>query len=349
MQYKWKTVEGDFSRTWRCTLLPGELRDGVSVPSNQGQGRTSIATFIPPQQRLRHAELHIFANSSPQPCVSNSHLYGYRAPNFASSHQGIPSHSSLSRSPRPSVSSPTGELRSQAGYTAVAQPGGASRPQAATGARVSIGGGPARERPTSASVIGYLAPFPAPLAQTTRSATSSLPRANEISSQNLVGPRRNRGPSDGVLTGATSLSASERRQPAPTSTPPAALESPPLAVIDGLMTCCILLAAGRLEYREAQSEPPASSGSPLAHIDQGTSDGPQLTMNQQSGLGVLSQIGLPRHILEVQRQLYESYMAVGSTSTLPVYQATEESPPGDGFRSIESQPLPPSYSVRGGE
>ena len=352
MQYKWKVVQGDISswggcKKWRCTLLSGDLKNGTSLPGNHGQGRNSIATFTPPQQHFKNAELHIFANLSQPP--RNPAFPPHECPPSVSTsmHSGIPSHSAGSHSPR--ISSSTRELqpRSRAEYTAVTHQGGQLRSRA-----VTAGGGPTRLRPpVSANMIGYTAPFPAPPTHTTRSATPSSPRANEFPSQNFVGRRRNRGPSDGVLTGAINLSASERRQPELIATPPVALEPPPLAVIDGLMICGILLAAGRLEYRDAQSEPPASSSPPLGPIDQGASDGPQLTTNEQRHLGISSQIGLPSHILGIQRQLYESYMAVESTLTLPTYQATEESSTGESFRSIETQPftLPPSYSVVGEE
>lgn len=349
MQYKWKIMQGDISgwggsKKWRCTLLSGDLKDGVSLPGNQGQGRNSIATFTPPQQHFRNAELQIFANVSQQPRIPD---FPYPVSLSAPMHPHIPSHFARSHTPRPCTSSSTQEFQPQSHveYTAVTHPGEQLRPRAMAVAGTRIGGESAGDRPpVSANVIGYTAPFPAAPAHTTRSATSSLPRANEFSSQNLVGPRRNRGPSDGVLTGAISPSASERRQSAFTATPPVALEPPPLALIDGLMICGILLAAGRLEYRDAQSEPPASSNSPLEPVDQGPLD-------QQGHLGISSQIGLPRHILGIQRQLYESYMEVGSTLTLPTYEATEESSAGESFRSIETQPstLPPSYSVVGGE
>ena len=354
MQYKWKPAEAEISgwspsKKWRCTLLSGDFRDGVSVPGKQGQGRTPIATFTPPQQRLRNAELQIFANLSQQPRSSVSLPHGYPVSRSASTQ---PSHLAHLHSPSPYILSPTQEPRPQnyAEYTTVAQLGGQSRPRATTGPSVSRGS--ARERsPVRAIGYGYTASFPGRPAQSIRSATSALPTANEPSSRNLVGPRRNRGPSDGVLTGAISPSASERRQPPPISTPPAALESPPLAVIDGLITCCILLAAGKLEYRGAQSEPPASPSSPSAPIDQRAQDGRQLTTNRQGALETVPQFGLPRPIVEVQRQLYERYMVAGSTSTLPIYEATEESSAAEGFRLSESQPpsLPPSYSAMGGE
>ena len=352
-------MQGDISswggsKKWRCTLLSGDLKDGVSSPGSQGQGRNSIATFTPPQQHFRNAELQIFANVSQQPLIPDFPPHEYPVSLSAPMHPEIPSHFSRSHTPRPCTSSSTQEFQPQshAEYTAVTHPGEQFRPRAVAVAGARIGRESASDRPpVSANVMGYTAPFPAPSAHTTRSATSSLPRANEFSSQNLVGPRRNRGPSDGVLTGAISPSASERRQPAFTATPPVALEPPPLALIDGLMICGILLAAGRLEYRDAQSEPPASSNSPLEPVDQGPLDWPQSATNQQGHLGISSQIGLPRHILGIQSQLYESYREVGSTSTLPTYEATEESSAGESFRSIENQPStqPPSYSVVDGE
>lgn len=348
IEYKWKAAEAEVSglspsKKWRCTMLSGDLRDGVSVLDGQGQRRIPIATFTPPQQR-RNAELQIFANLSQQPHSSVLLPHGYPISRSASTQPAIPSHFAPSHSP--------GQPRNYAENTAAARPGGQLWPRVTIRARVNIGRESAGERPPiGANDNGYTAPFPARPAHNIRSATSSLPRANESFSQNLVGPRRNRGPSDGILTGAISPSASERRRPEPISTPPAALESPRLAVIDGLMTCCILLAAGRLEYRSAQSEPPASFSSPSAPIDQRTQDGPQLPANRQGGLEIVSQIGLPRHILEVQRQLYESYMVAGSTSTLPIYEASEESSAAGDFRLIENQPssLPPSYSTMGGE
>jgi len=353
--YKWKVVEGDISgwsgsKKWRCTLLSGDPRDGPSLPGNQAQRRNSIATFTPPQQHFRNAELQIFANLPQPPRTPILPPHRYPVSPSASTHPAIPSHFARSHPSRPYTASSTRELqpRSHAEYTAVTHLGGQLRPRAVATTRVSIGGEPARDQPlVSANEIGYTASFPAPLAHTPRSGTPSLPRANEFSSQNLIGPRRNRGPSDGILTGAISPPASERRQPAPIASPSVALESPPLAMIDGLMICGILLAAGRLEYRGAQSEPPASSSSPSAPLDQGTLDGPPLTMSQQRDLGISSQFSLPRHILGIQRQLYESYMAVVSTSSLPTYEAIEESSAGVDFRSIENQPspLPPSYSV----
>lgn len=353
MQYRWKVVQGDVSswsgsKKWRCTLLSGDPKDGTSLPGNHGQWRNSIATFIPPQQQhFRDAELQIFANISQQPRTPVFHEYPLSP--STSMHPSIPSHVAGSHSPRPHSSSSIRELQLQgrAEYTTVTHPGGQLRSRA-----VATGGESARGRPpVSANMIGYTAPFPAPLPHTTRPAMPSSPRANEFSPRNFVGPRRNRGPSDGILTGAIRLSASERRQPTLVATPPVALEPPPLAMIDGLMVCGILLAAGRLEYRDAQSEPPASSGSPPGPIDQGASDGPPLTTNQERHLGISSQIDLPSHILGIQRQLYESYMAVESTLTLPEYVATEESSTGESFRSIEGQPftLPPSYSVVGRE
>ena len=349
MQYRWKVVQGDVpvwsgSKKWSCTLLSGE--DGTSLPGNHGQGRNSIATFIPPQQHSRDAELQIFANRPQQPRTPVFHEYPL-SPSTAM-HPSIPSHIADSHS-RPHTSSSVRELQLQgrAEYTTAPYPGGQLRSRA-----VTTGGESARGRPpVSANMIGYTAPFPAPLTHTTRPATPSSPRANEFSRQNFVGPRRNRGPSDGILTGAIRSSVSERRQPTLIATPPVALEPPPLAMIDGLMICGILLAAGRLEYRDAQSELPASSGSPPGPIDQGASDGPSLTTNQERHLGISSPIDLPSHILGIQRQLYESYMAVESTLTLPAYEATEESSTGESFRSIEGQPftLPPSYSVVGGE
>ena len=353
-QYKWKAVDGDISdcggsKKWRCTLLSGDLRDGVSVPSNQGQGRTPIATFTPPQQHLRNAELRIFANLSQQPRNPILPTHGYPVSHSDSTSPSVPSDSALSHSRHPCSS--TRGLRllpwNHAECRAVVQLGGQSRPQATTGARASIDRQPARDRsPVSANLTGYTAPFPTPSAQATRLVTSSLPRENEFSSQNLVRPRRNRGPSDGILTGAIHQSTSERRHPLPIFSP-VALEPPPLAMIDGLMTCCILLAAGRLEHRNAQSELPASSSSPSAPLSQGISDGLQLTTNQRRDFEISPQIGLPRHILEIQRQLYESYMAAGSTPTLPVYEVSEENSAEEGFRSIESHPssLPPSYSI----
>lgn len=348
MQYRWKVVRGDISgwsgsKKWRCTLLSGDLKDGTSLPGNHGQGRNSIATFTPPQQHFRNAELQIFANLSQQPRTPIFPPHECPPSLSTSMHPGMPSHFAGSHSPRSHTSSLTRELqpRSRAEYTAATHQGGQLRSRA-----VATGGESARDRPpVSANMIGYTAPFPAPSTHTTRSVTSPPPRANEFPSQNFVGPRRNRGPSDGVLTGAMNLSASERRQPELIATPPVALEPPPLAMIDGLMICGILLAAGRLEYRDAQSEPPASSSSPPGPVDQGASDGPQLTTNEQRLLG------LPSHILGIQRQLYESYVAVESTLTLPTYQATEESPTGQSRRSIETQPftLPPSYSVVGEE
>jgi len=359
MQYKWKAVQGDISswggsKKWRCTLLSGDLKDAVSLPGNQGQGNNSIATFTPPQQHFRNAELQIFANVSQQPRIPVVPSYEYPVSPSTSTHPGIPSNFARSHSSRPCTPSSTQEFRlqSHAEYTAATHLGGHFRPRAMTTAGARIGGEPTIDRPpVRANVIGYTAPFPAPLAHTNRSTISSPPRANVYSSQNLVGPRRNRGPSDGILTGAMSSSASERRQSASTATPSVALEPPPLATIDGLMICGILLAAGRLEYRDAQSELPAPSNSPPEPVDQDPLDRPQFTANEQIHFGVSSQISLPTHILGIQRQLYESYMAVGSTLTLPIYEATEESAAGESFRSIESQPstLPPSYSVVGGE
>jgi hypothetical protein len=353
VQYKWKAADGDISRwngskKWRCTLLSGDLRDAVSVPGTQGQGRSPIATFTPPQQRLRNSELHIFADLPQQPRIPVFPHYGYPVSNSASTRPGIPSHFPPSHSPRPSTSLSTGERqpRNHVDYTAVGQLGGQARPQTTIWASFSTGGESARVRPpVRPNTAGFSAPFPAPLAQAT---TSSFPRANEVSSQNLIGPRRNRGPSDGVLTGAMNPSASERCRPAPSVILPVALQPPPLAMIDGLVTCCILLAAGRLEYRDAQTE--TSAHLPLAPPDQGTSDRPQLTPNRQESLGVSLQIALPDHILDIQKQLYERYMAAGSSTTLPMYEAAEERS-GGGFRSIESPPssLPPSYSTMGGE
>src|SRR5258706_12712588 len=298
MQYRWKVVQGDISgwsgsKKWRCTLLSGDLKDGTSLPGNHGQGRNSIATFTPPQQHFRDAELQIFANLPQQPRTPVFHEYPLSP--STSMHPGIPSHFADSHSPRPYTSSSTRELQpqSRAEYTTLTHPGGQLRPRA-----VTTGGESARGRPpVSANMIGYTAPFPAPLPHTTRSATPSSPRANEFSSQNFVGPRRNRGPSDGTLTGAISLSASERRQPTLIATPPVALGPPPLAMIDGLMICGILLAAGKLEYRDAQSDLPAPSSSPPGPGDEGASDGPQPTTNQESLRGISPQIGRSRHIL----------------------------------------------------
>jgi hypothetical protein len=305
IQYKWKVVQGDISswggsKKWRCTLLSGDLKEGVSLPGNQGQGRNSIATFTPPQQHFRNAELQIFANVSQQLRIPVVLPHEYPVSPSASTHPSIPPHFARSHSPRPRTSPSTQEFRLQSHveYTAATHLGGHFRPRGVTAAGTRIGGEPARDRPPiRANVVGYTAPFPAPLAHTNRSTASSLPRANVFSSQNLVGPRRNRGPSDGTLTGAICPSASERRQPASTATP-VALEPPPLAMIDGLMICGILLAAGRLEYQDAQSEPPASSSSPPEPVDQGPLDRPQLTTNQQDISGL--HISVLRHKLAFQ-------------------------------------------------
>ena len=115
-----------------------------------------------------------------------------------------------------------------------------------------------------------------------------------------------------AATRADSRNTSKRLNPFPRET------------TDNLIVCCILVAAGRGEYKTLQSSSRPSTGevrsrdgaSPLqSHPKNSLPGRPLPTLSF-----CIEGIYVPHHLMEIQRQLYALNVVAGSAATLPPYQ-----------------------------
>jgi len=96
----------------------------------------------------------------------------------------------------------------------------------------------------------------------------------------------------------------------------------PRETIDNLIVCCILVAAGRDEYKTLQSSSRPSAREARSRDRASALQSNSLTRQPLSTLSFcIEGIYVPHHLMEIQRQLYALNVAAGSAITLPPYQS----------------------------
>jgi len=133
---------------------------------------------------------------------------------------------------------------------------------------------------------------------------------------------------------------------------PRRLNLTPQETIDNIIICCILVAAGRDEYKTVQSTSRASTGkrrsygaaSPLQSLQ---SNAITLLTPLPTLSFCIEGIHVPHHLMEIQRQLYALNIAAGSAMALPVYQGAGEVHHALGYSTMDRITTycpPPAYS-----
>jgi hypothetical protein len=123
----------------------------------------------------------------------------------------------------------------------------------------------------------------------------------------------------------------------------------PQEMIDNIVICCILVAAGRDEYKTVQCTSRSSTGKGRAC---GAASPPQ--SNTRTSLTPLSTLSfciegihVPHHLMEIQRRLYALNIAAGSAMALPLYQNAGDVHHTLGYGAINRITTycpPPAYS-----